>query len=188
MLGFPLGILSAAGAGGAAGDYELIESSILEAASTSSVTFSSLGTYASTYKHLQVRFTAQTVGTSTTATAVNVRLNGDTAANYTYHVMQGQGSSVASTNQVGVTSMVLQNSLPRTSETNKFGAGVIDFLDAFSSTKNTTLRSLHGSDPSGEKSIGLSSGLWLNTASITSIDISFDFGAGTRVSLYGLKG
>jgi hypothetical protein len=53
MLGFPLGILSAAGAGGGvAGDYELISSEIL-GTTAASVTFSSLGDYAppiSTYK------------------------------------------------------------------------------------------------------------------------------------------
>lgn len=48
MLGFPLGILSAAGAGGVvAGDYELISTQIL-AATTNSVTFTSLGDFAST--------------------------------------------------------------------------------------------------------------------------------------------
>jgi hypothetical protein len=55
MLGFPLGILSAAGAGGGvAGDYELISSEIL-GTTAASVTFSSLGDYSSTYKHLQIR-------------------------------------------------------------------------------------------------------------------------------------
>jgi hypothetical protein len=51
----PFGILSAAGAGGGvAGDYELISSEIL-GTTAASVTFSSLGDYSSTYKHLQIR-------------------------------------------------------------------------------------------------------------------------------------
>jgi hypothetical protein len=61
MLGFPLGILSAAGAGGGgplASDYELISTQILTSPQ-SSITFSSLGTYSSTYKHLQVRAVAR---------------------------------------------------------------------------------------------------------------------------------
>ena len=184
----PFGVLSAAGAGGAGGNYDLIETVILDTAA-SSVTFSSLATYASTYKHLQIRMAAQITGTATTAVGMNVRLNGDSGSNYAYHVTQGQGTSVASTVETNKSTMIIQNVLPRSSETNKFGAVVIDFLDAYSNSKNTTIRALHGCLSGGEVSIGLSSGLWMNTNALTSIELSqVDLNIGSRFSLYGIRG
>jgi hypothetical protein len=181
----PLGILAASGA--AVGDYQLIETQIL-GSSQASVVFSSLGTYSSTYKHLQLRYTAQTVGSATTLTAIIFRLNSDTGSNYTMHSLKGQGSSVTSDSQVGLTGIVLNDSLPRTSQTSKFGAGVIDFLEAFSTTKNKTIRTLYGAEVTGEKTIALHSAVWLDTDSITSIELTSDFGTGSRFSLYGIKG
>ena len=187
MLGFPLGILSAAGAAVVdTGAYELISSTIL-GGTAASVTFSSLGDYSSTYNHLQLRYTAQTVGDATTLTAITFRLNSDTGENYTIHSLKGQGSSVTSTSEVEITAIVLNDSLPRTSQTSKFGAGVIDFLEAFSTTKNKTIRTLYGAEVTGEKTIALHSAVWLDTDSITSIELSSTFGAGSRFSLYGIK-
>jgi hypothetical protein len=81
---FPLGILSAAGAGGVGATYELIESQIL-GSNQSSITFSSLATYASTYKHLQIRAAGKGSGNSFEETNVNLRFNGDTGSNYSAH-------------------------------------------------------------------------------------------------------
>ena len=184
MLGFPLGILSAAGTGGVASDYELIETSIVSGSSTGSVVFSNLGTYSSTYKHLQIRGAAKT-NQADVFDLIRVRLNGDTGNNYARHALTGNGVSVAS-GGVSSTSFVNFGSQGN-STANSFGGFVFDILDAYSTTKNKTTRAL-----AGASEIRLSSGLWMNTASITSVTLSPEFGslliAGSRFSIYGIRG
>ena len=180
-----LGILSAAGAGGVAAvsNYELIETQILGSAQAS-VTFSSLGTYSSTYKHLQIRGTAKT-NQGAIFDLIKVQLNGDTGNNYARHSLLGNGTSVSS-GAVSSTSFVNFAAQGNTTA-NVFGGFVFDILDAYSTTKNKTTRAL-----AGVTEIRLSSGLWANTASITSVTLSPEFGslfiAGSRFSLYGIKG
>jgi hypothetical protein len=185
----PLGFL--AGSGGVEGDYELIASEIL-GASQASVTFSSLGTYSSTYKHLQIRAVARDTSVGTGTDEYNVVLNGDTGSNYASHRLAGFGSSVSSsafTSQQWIRAgWVSRNG----NSTGIFSPVVIDITDAFSSTKNTTTRAFNGNASAGpSQEIVLFSGLWNNTASITSILLRPDNGiflTGSRFSLYGIKG
>ena len=186
MLGFPLGILSAAGAGGAVagGDYELIETTIL-GSSAASITFSSLGDYSSTYKYLQIRAVARK---SDTSNEQRIRFNGDSGSNYAYHFLYGNGSSVLSAAGTNSSSIVNYPFAGSNFTANAFGAYVMDILDPYSTTKNTTIRQLAALATS---EVQLSSGFWNNTASITSITLtsaSGDLVAGSRFSLYGLKG
>jgi hypothetical protein len=181
----PFGVLSAAGAGGVAGDYELISTEILTS-SQSSITFSNLGDYSSTYKHLQLRATARSARTVNQDT-LNLRLNGVTTSVYSRHRLLGTGSSVISDAFVNQDSMgggIIAAGASATA--NAFSAIVMDILDPYSTTKNTTLRIL-----SGFSEIGLASGLFNSTASLTQIQIfstSGDLLTGTRMSLYGIKG
>jgi len=187
----PLGIL--AGSGGVADSYELIESVILGTA-TSSVTFSSLATYASTYKHLQLRFTARSDEAANVYRSVNLRLNGNTTANYHNHRLRGSGGTVNSGASLSQTFMTLTGRLAANNVTSGvFGATIIDILDAFSASKNTTVRTLAGIEAAtaaGE--IFLGSSFLNDTASITSItllpDTAVNFLAGSRFSLYGIRG
>ena len=186
---FPLGILSAAGAGGAfSSDYELISSTILGTAQ-SSVVFD-VSSFASAYKHLQVRLVSRT-NDFNTSVGVNLRFNSDTASNYSSHGLDGEPSfsatpfSSASANSNAIT-VGIQG--VGTYATNLFGATVIDILDPFSTTKNKTTRSLTGN---GGLRVGLRSGNWRSTSSVTSVSIIADAGsfiAGSRFSIYGLKG
>jgi hypothetical protein len=186
---FPLGILSAAGGGVLEGDYELISSTILGTAQ-SSVVFdtSSLG---STYKHLQIRAVIRVSSGSGNNQDVQVRLNADSGANYAIHGLFGNGSSVASYGVDGRTSVEIGTFPTSNFTANVFGLAVIDFLDFYSATKNTTIRSFSGF--AGGNQVSLRSGLWNNTASVTSILLSengtsSNFVAGSRFSLYGIKG
>ena len=183
-----LGIFSAAGAGGVfSSDFELIETQIL-GSSQASIVFSSLGSYSSTYKHLQLRATVRST-TGPASDGLGIRLNGDTGSNYSQHGLYASGSgspvSFATLNQTsGYTAQI-----PAAGTTaNVFNGSVIDLLDAYSTTKNKTFRALFGS--SGYNLVGLYSGAWFNTASVTSITV-FPFNgslaAGTRYSLYGVK-
>jgi hypothetical protein len=184
-----LGILSAAGAGGgvALSDYELIQTALVTGSSTSFVDFSSLGTYSSTYKHLQIRLAARS-SHSVTVQVVNLRFNSDSGANYSLHYLQGNGSVVQSSGNANQTDFFAAL-IPGSSATaNAFGASVVDLLDSFSTTKNKTSRAFLGTSPNN---VVIYSGAWYNTSSVTNIRLSVadgNFVAGSRFSLYGIRG
>jgi hypothetical protein len=188
MLGFPLGILSAAGAAVVdTGAYELISSTIL-GGTAASVTFSNLGDYSSTYKHLQLRAVNRTTRTGVTFESLRIRLNGVSTTSYSWHTLEAEASvySSAATSQTGMWGGYATTSV---SASNAFGAEIVDVLDAYSSTKNTTIRTQYGM--TNLNILGLGSGAFLNTASITSLEIfapTTSFVAGSRFSLYGIKG
>jgi hypothetical protein len=73
---------------------------------------------------------------------------------------------------------------------NIFGAAVVDILDPFSTTKNTTVRTLLGQTSSTNR-VALSSGAFYSTAAITSVTLfpeTESILAGSRFSLYGIRG
>ena len=186
---FPLGILSAAGAGGAVGDYELIETRILTGFQ-SAITFSNLGNFSTTYKHLQIRMVAR----DDRAVDINnifFTFNGDTGANYSYHLLAGTGSSVISDSGVSQTFGAAGTSLGTSGIANSFAPSVFDILDPFSTTKNKTTRALTGVNSSASQ-IRIWSSSHRSTASLTSINLfpsgSSSFIAGSRFSLYGIRG
>jgi hypothetical protein len=182
----PFGIFSASAVGS---DYELIETQILGSA-VASVTFSNLATYASIYEHLQIRAVAKTNFAGSWADTMNIRLNSDTAANYSAHNLNGDGTSVSSSSSTSATSMGLTLIAGNATST-IFGPIVVDIVDAYSTTKNKTIRSLQGTYSAGFQ-VRLVSGSWRNTASITTIGMtsanSSNFLTGSRFSLYGIKG
>jgi hypothetical protein len=175
-----LGIFSAAGAGGGvAGTYELIETVIL-GTDQASITFSNLGTYSSTYKHLQIRGAMK----ATSAVAAFMRFNGDTGNNYSWHYLEGNGGNVVSGASTTTNGMVFTN-WPSSGASTLANGIVCDILDPYSTTKNKTTRNLNG-----RQYIQLYSGNWRSTDSVTSITVfaASDFTTGSRLSIYGLKG
>ena len=183
-----LGILNsqAAGAGGA-GAYDLLETTVLTS-SASSVSFTGLGAY-SDYKHLQIRATHKTTGGTDGSTFFIVRANSDSGNNYAQHKLEGDGSTVSSEGFASQNGIYVTGTSPRAGETNIFGASILDVLDFSSTSKNTTFRFLAGSVPSNQEEINLTSGLYANTAAVTSIEftVSGDAATGSRFSLYGIK-
>jgi hypothetical protein len=186
----PFGILSSAASVEVGETYELIASEILTA-SQSSITFSNLGDYSSTYKHLQVRAVTRYSGNADNYTSLLFRINGDSGNNYSNHRITTDptfGITAGVSQSFGASSINAGASAP----TNAFGVSVIDFLDAYSTTKNKTARHLGGLTGAASTIVGFGSSLFINTASITSIQLfsafSLSFVAGTRISLYGIKG
>ena len=188
----PFGVFSAAGAGngGTGGNFDLISTTIL-GSSTASITFDT-STLGSTYKHLQIRSVTRY---SSSTNPMLMRFNADsTYTNYRTHWLWGNGSAVSSDTRqaAGYTGMsVNQDAIGSDFTASVFGPSVIDILDPFSSSKNKTVRSLVGT-PGTYNNVRLQSGLWLNTAAVTSITL-LDFGgsnfiAGSRFSIYGIKG
>ena len=187
----PFGVLSAAGAGGIPfeSDYELIESTILTS-NQASVTFSSLGTYSSTYKHLQIRAVVKTNGLFD-SDAIRLRFNSDTGSNYAYHTLVGNGSSVTSTAATSQTGAGFGLSGASKYTGAPFGSFIMDILDVYA-TKNKTIRLLTGYNFTDDKLIALRSSVWLNTASVTTLTLNPVDGTnlltGSRFSLYGIRG
>jgi hypothetical protein len=179
-------VLDSGGAGGGAGAYESIATIIASSAATT-ITFSSIP---STYKHLQVRWIANTYN-ATSNEGLYIQFNGDTAANYSWHALNGDGSGAYSNGAANVTYPCLTAAvLPATGTT--YGVGILDVQDYSVTTKNKTARMIAGRDTNGAttQTINLSSGAWFNTAAITSL--SFRTGTGfsntSIFSLYGIKG
>jgi hypothetical protein len=178
-----LGIFSAAGVSGFSSDYELISTTLIST-NTASVTFDVTG-LGSTYKHLQVRIVSRQNNDN------NLRINNDSGNNYSYHAIYGNGSSVltlalASTNRGYV-------GYRGSGVTNGFSVSIVDFLDAFSTTKNKTIRTLNGqAEGSSNNFIFLSSSAYYSTSATTSISFfgngGDNFQAGSRLSIYGIKG
>ena len=189
----PFGVFSAAGAGGgaAAGAYELI-STAYGTGSSGTISFSSLGTYASTYKHLQIRMVARDTSGTTDNSGIVLRFNSDTGSNYARHRLRGDGSSVSSSASTSQTSInVFTAAVGGGATTDAFGVAVIDILDGFSSSKYKTTRALTGFHVSAGNAVELDSGLWMSTSSLTDISIATSSGNWTttsRFSLYGIKG
>jgi hypothetical protein len=185
-----LGILAQSRQAAPSGAFQLLESTVLTG-NQASIEFTNLTTkYAAIYQHLQLRAVTR-VAEGTTIRMNDLRFNGDSAANYSNHIMIGDsnasipyGSGAGNTNQM--------NTFYGTGSgnaANSFGAGVIDILDAFETTKFKTVRTFGGQ--TGYSIMSLTSGAWRNNNSITSITFfsqaSNTFVAGTRLSLYGIK-
>ena len=185
-----LGVLAAqaeAAAPAGAGSYDLLETEILTG-SQASVTFSSLGDYASDYQHLQIRAVMRS-NRAATSSGAGIRFNSDSTTNYTRHFLEGNGSSVSSTGLANTDFADFSSVLGSTSTANSFAAAVVDLLDVFETSKYTTVRRLDGA-ASTFNVINLGSGVWRDTDALTDIEI-FDrfstFVTGSRFSLYGLK-
>jgi hypothetical protein len=188
----PFGILSAAGVSGeVAGDYELISTTIL-GSNAASVTFSNLGDYSSIYKHLQIRFTGK-VSKAESGQELAIRVNGISTNSYSWHFMRGSGASVTSTNGTTTNGMFLGQFTADNATASSYGGGVIDLLDPYSTSKNKTFRGFSGVASANITRSTLYSGLFQSTDAVDSIAIfsqnfSDNMIAGSRFSLYGIRG
>jgi hypothetical protein len=166
-------------------NYESISTTTVSTA-VSSVTFSSIP---ATYTHLQIRgiIRQSTAGFDQAL----LQFNSDTGNNYARHALLGEGAS-ASTEATTSTNKISIAAIPGPSQTaSVFGATVVDILDYKNTNKYTTTRALAGTDSNGSGYVWFASGLWQNTAAITTITITP--GAGNFVeysqfALYGIKG
>jgi hypothetical protein len=161
------------------GDYESIQTVTVGSGGAPSITFS---TIPGTYKHLQIRLSA----INTTALGdIYMRFNSDTGSNYKAHYLYGSGSTASA--GVLTSTYVYGGFISTGSNT---GVGITDILDYTNTNKNTTSRTLMGADRNGSGDLALTSGLWLNTAAITSITLlpgTNDFAQHSSFALYGIK-
>jgi len=184
-----LGLLGGA-AGGVAGAYNHLETTVL-ATAASSVTFSGLASYASDgYKHLQIRASTRSATTGS-ANQGYITFNGDTTvANYSRHSYQSTGVTDVPKNWGSGWPQVTLNSATGY-DSNGFSVSVIDIINPFDSNQNTIVKSTNGMiQPTNLFYISNYMGAWLNTASVTSLTVfenNQNQDAKTRFSLYGWK-
>ena len=170
------------------GDMDPIAMVEVNSSGASSIVFSSIP---ATYKHLQVRILSRDAR-SASLNNVHMRVNGDTGANYTYHTIYGDGSTVTSDGGTGstVTDYIYEPSALVTASV--FGTSIFDILDYTSTTKNKTIRMIGGYDANGAGRVNLTSSLWLNTSAITSLTFlnssNNNFVQYSHFALYGIKG
>jgi hypothetical protein len=164
--------------------FVLLETVTLTSAQAS-VEFTDLNTkYGSTYQHLQIRISARCGA----AANLKIQYNGDTAGNYSFHYLEGTGSSVISGAGTSQSSGDLGVAV---AETNVFSGFVVDLLDPFETTKFKTGRSFYGAATAGSKWLGIMSHNWRSTSAVTSIKLAAgaqSYQTGSRISIYGLKG
>ena len=184
---FGIGFFATAGVSAPAGSFDLLETTVLSSAQAS-VEFINLGTkYAADYQHLQIRAATRT-DSGGAADVLTMTFNGIGGTSYASHLLFGNGSTVVSSAEV-TSGAFLQwsRSTGAGSAANMFSAAVADILDPFETTKNTTVRALSGQPDR----IELYSGVFLNTAAVSSITLDQRFGSnfitGSRFSLYGIR-
>jgi hypothetical protein len=120
-----------------------------------------------------------------------MRINSDTASNYSNHNLIGTGASTSSSALL-TTYMQLPWVGFGTTTGSNWGGAVIDILDYLDTNKYKTVRALGGADGNGSGYVTLTSGNWRSTSAITSITFVPDGGTTwsqySQFALYGIKG
>lgn len=179
----------------ATNSYESIATVTVGSGGSSSISFTSIP---STYKHLQIRAMVNTNRATYGQDDVWFQVNSDTAANYSQHRLQGNGSSASAGGSANTSSIVLYGTAG-TTVSNMFGVIVLDILDYADTNKYKTFRALGGVDTNGLVAgyggwMNLESGLWRSTSALTSISFSptqngaTAFAQYSHFALYGVKG
>ena len=147
-----------------------------------SFTFSSIP---QTFTHLQIRIShiSQYAGGN-----LIFRINGDTGSNYANHYLLGQGTVGLSGAAASQTSMQMFGYVTGTSTTSPTNM-VFDLLDYTNTNKYKTAKAISGIDLNGSGEVELTSGLWMNTAAVTSITILTNGGwfTNSTAQLYGIQ-
>ena len=156
-----------------------------------------------TYKHLQLRLRVATSSVSNGLASLGMQVGKtsvDTGANYTYHRLFGNGTSVSA--DAGINQNTAYVGL------NPYGVGtlsglcyavhVIDILDYTDINKYKTFRTLVGIDnnTTGDNWIGFHRNLWKggtignanNAIDIITFTSNFTYYSNSSFALYGIKG
>jgi len=158
--------------------YEPIESKTL-ATAVSTVTFSSIP---QTYTDLMLIFSGNCASGS--IESVPMRFNGDTASNYSYQILDGNGSSasagLASSATFMTTSLVISSEVSN------------NIWHIFNYSNATTFKTILGRGNVAGSYVRFGCGMWRKTPeAITSITVfhagSINFVVGSTFTLYGIK-
>lgn len=110
-----------------------------------------------------------------------IRFNGDSGTNYSYTLVQGDGSSVASGRDSNIAQSFFANVL---------GADTVAITQIMNYAKTTTFKTFLSRGNSASTVTQAIVGLWRSTSAINSITLSLNannYASGTNVTLYGVK-
>ena len=168
-----------------AGSFESIATVTVGSGGSSTITFSSIP---STYTHLQVRLLCRQ-SNGDTSNNIYLKINNDTASNYTLHDIYGDGSSVSVQGAANQSQGFAARVADSAASSSIFGVGIIDILDYANTNKYKTVRSLSGEDRNGAGNVYFISSLWRSTSAIT--ELTFQNGTVaaqySHFALYGIK-
>jgi hypothetical protein len=169
--------------------YESIATVTVGSGGAANIEFTSIP---ATFTHLQIRGIARSLEANTGVDVPYVRFNSDSGSNYSWHQLDGNGSTASTVAGSSQTFMrggfiALNSELGST-----FGAVVIDILDYANTNKYKTIRSLSGTSYNNNNgAVGLFSGSWRNTNAITAITLQAsvaNLAQYSQFALYGIKG
>ena len=128
-----------------------------------------------TYKHLQLRVLYRATSSQYNSGGFRMRLNGDTNANYSWHYLYGNGSTIGSQGFANQTEISISEGPTATSPASVFGVGIIDILDYTNTNIYKTTRHLAGYNTQGSQTdyIMFSTGNYRSTSAISSLTVFY---------------
>jgi hypothetical protein len=160
--------------------YEAIATNTVAGTSTTTITFSSIP---STYTDLVIVAQYKAVSNN----YLMVRLNGDTASNYSRTEMQGNGSSISNYNGSNEAYAYISSIYAQASE---LGTFILNFNNYSNTIANKTILSRGNNAVSSAGGASAVVNLWRSNAAIDTIlltPIGSGFDVGSTFSLYGIK-
>jgi len=170
-------------------DFESIASvAVTDSGGVTEVNFTNIPT---TYTHLQIRGIWKP---RTTSQWTYFRFGNagtiDTAANYSYHGLLGNGSTAYAEAVSGASATAMN--LAYSNNTTYFANFIVDILDYANNNKYKTTRALAGFDGNGSGILGLVSNSWRSLNATTDIRIFVDtannISQHSHFALYGIRG
>lgn len=183
------GSMLAGNAGFLPTSFESIATVTVGSGGASTITFSSIP---GTYTHLQIRgIMRDTFSGGTGIGQCTIIVNSDSASNYAFHWLQGDGSTASAFGYANRNDGWFAGAMPKDADTaSSYGVMVSDILDYANTNKFKTYRDLSGVDLNGSGKVFFQSGLWRSTSAITSLTIYpniSNFKQYTTFALYGIK-
>lgn len=170
------------------GSYTSIKTATVTSGGTGTITFASIP---QTFKHLQLRCFVQNNNGGEDNLYVRVG-NGsvDTGNNYTYHALQGSGSSASSGGLASQNYYYASIISGNTTVGQTYSVAIMDILDYTNTNKNKTMRTLGSYDNNGTGLVSMRSSAWLSTSAIDTISLvapTWTFNQYTQFALYGVN-
>jgi hypothetical protein len=170
-------------------NYVLLEKIVVGAAGAAPITFNNIPQ--SGYTDLIVKISsrqnlAQIYG------VINIRFNGTGGTAYTYKVLEGNGSSVSSAGQTSIDSIYGVYSDSGANTTASTFSSMDIYIPNYTSNtfKSVSIDSVFENNATSANAI-INTGVWANTAAITSItlvpDVGTLFAQNSTATLYGIK-
>jgi len=169
-------------------DYYFLETQVLDSTQGNIIFDNLVSSYGSDFQHLQIRATMRTTR-GATGDALYMRLDGNTGSVYSTYTVRNNAvynPTFSSTNAY------MGDILSNIDETYNYATILLDITDPFETSKNTSFKTLVGSNNIGSgqvNKLSFGGGVFQSTSAVNKLDfynLSY-WAAGTRFSLYGLK-